>query len=188
MTSLPVELVPEYFRGLPTHALVVHATVVLLPLAALSLVLGAFSSSLRARLGVVLPLLGIVSVALVLVSTNTGGSFKDSLEAKGQKSSAILNRHAQLADQLLPWTIGVAVVAIAVYALQVIGRRAAAPRSVGAATTAPARVSADAAALAARSPLSVVLAVLSVIAAVGLLVTVVAVGHLGAESVWQQGS
>lgn len=187
MTFLPVELVPEYFRGLPTHALVIHATVVALPLTALALLLAAFSSSLRARLGVILPLLAIVSLVLVPISTSSGGQFKNTLEARGVKN-ATLNRHAELADQILPWTIGVTVLAIAIYALQRTGRRLAAPRSVGAATKAPARPSTDAGALAARSPLSVVLAVLSVIAAVGLLVTVVAVGHLGAESVWQQGS
>ena len=186
MTSLPVELVPEYIRGLPTHALVIHATVVILPLTALALLLAAFSSSLRSRLGIVLPLLAVVSLVLVPVSTSSGGQFKDTLESQGEKS-AILNRHAELADQILPWTIGVTVLAIVIYALQVIGRRSAAPRSVGAATTAPARTSADAGALAARSPLSIALAVLSVVAAVGLLVTVIAVGHLGAESVWQQG-
>lgn len=187
MTSLPVELVPEYIRGLPTHALVIHATVVMLPLTALALLLAAFSSSLRARLGVVLPLLAVVSLVLVPISTSSGGQFKNTLDGKGEQN-AILNRHAELADQILPWTIGVTVLAIAIYAIQVIGRRATAPRSVGAATTAAARTSADAGALAARSPLSIALAALSVIAAVGLLVTVIAVGHLGAESVWQQGS
>jgi len=187
VTSLPVELVPEYIRGLPTHALVVHATVVMLPLTALALLVAAFSSSLRARLGVVLPLLAVVSVVLVPISTSSGGQLQNTLEGQGLKS-ATLNRHAELAGQILPWTIGVTVLAIAIYALQMIGRHAMAPRSVGAATTAPARTSADAGALAARSPLSIALAVLSVIAAVGLLVTVIAVGHLGAEAVWQKGS
>lgn len=65
-------LVPGTFEGLPTHALIVHFTVVALPLTTLALLLCAFSGTIRARVGIVLPLAGIASLILVPLSTSTG--------------------------------------------------------------------------------------------------------------------
>lgn len=185
MTPVPAGLVPEMFRGLPFHPLVIHATVVLLPLTALALVLAAFSASVRARLGVVLPLLGVVCVVLVPITTSSGSQYKDTLTSNNLQNPT-LERHADLADQVLPWTIGLTVMTIVVYAVLLLGRRVGAPRSVGAATTAD-RPASSGPALAGRSPLSIAVAVLSVAVAVGLVATVAAVGELGARSVYGGG-
>jgi hypothetical protein len=58
---------PETVFGLPTHAIVVHATVVFLPLASLAVLLHAFwpEAGGRRRLGIVTPVLA--GIALVLV-------------------------------------------------------------------------------------------------------------------------
>ena len=184
--GVPVELVPEYFRGLPFHPLVIHAVVVLLPLTAIALVLAAFSASLRARLGIFLPLLGILSLVLVPIATSSGEQYKATLNSNGLQN-ATLERHSELADQVLPWTIGLAVLCIAVYVVLLVGRRLAAPRSAGAAAAPGASSGAGRSrtvALSGRSPVSVVLAVLSVAVAVGLVATVAAVGELGARSVY----
>jgi len=180
-------MVPEYVKGLPFHALIVHATVVLLPLTALALVLAAFSSSIRVRMGIVLPLAGVVSLVLVPITINSGQQYRATLEGRGLRNPT-LNRHADLAGQVLPWTIGLALMTIVVYSLVVIGRRLA-PREAGAATTTvtqPGRT--RGAALAGRSAVSITVAVLSVAVAVGLVATVVAVGHLGATTVYGTGT
>jgi len=180
-------MVPEYVKGLPFHALIVHATVVLLPVTALALVLAAFSSSIRVRMGIVLPLAGVVSLVLVPITINSGQQYRATLEGRGLRNPT-LNRHADLAGQVLPWTIGLALMTIVVYSLVVIGRRLA-PREAGAATTTvtqPGRT--RGAALAGRSAVSITVAVLSVAVAVGLVATVVAVGHLGATTVYGTGT
>jgi len=184
-------MVPEYVKGLPFHALIVHATVVLLPLTALALVLAAFSSSIRVRMGIVLPLAGVVSLVLVPITINSGQQYRATLEGRGLRNPT-LNRHADLAGQVLPWTIGLALMTIVVYSLVVIGRRLA-PREAGAATTTvtqPGRTPGRTrgAALAGRSAVSITVAVLSVAVAVGLVATVVAVGHLGATTVYGTGT
>ena len=66
------DTVPETVFGLPTHAIVVHATVVLLPLAALVVLLHAFWLAARRRLGVVTPLLAGLALVLVPLSTESG--------------------------------------------------------------------------------------------------------------------
>lgn len=57
-------------NGLPAHVLVVHFVVVLVPLSALAVVVGAIWPSAARRMGVVLPLLALVTLASVPVATN----------------------------------------------------------------------------------------------------------------------
>src|SRR3954468_11440527 len=111
---------PETVFGLPTHAIVVHATVVLLPLASLVVVLHAFWPEARRRLGIVTPLLAAVALVLVPLSTQSGETLEHSVGR-----SALVERHAELADGMLPWAIGLFVVAVALWLLD--RRRTSAP-------------------------------------------------------------
>jgi hypothetical protein len=84
--------------GLPAHPLIVHAVVVLVPLAALSALVVAVWPAARARY---LPLAaGIATLALISVplATSTG----DQLE-KHVRPSAFVERHTAMADGLLPF-------------------------------------------------------------------------------------
>ncbi len=178
-------MVPEYLNGLPFHALVIHATVVILPLTALALVLAAFSASVRARMGVLLPLAGVISLVLVPVTISSGRQYKATLESNGLENPT-LDRHADLAPQVLPWAIGLAVMTLLVYGLVLIGRRLA-PQAEDASEPTTKGVP-PGAALSGRSPISIAIAVLSVAVAVGLVVTVVSVGDLGATAVYGDGA
>ncbi|MDH2413372.1 DUF2231 domain-containing protein [Nocardioides sp. CER19] len=102
-------------NGLPAHALLVHAVVVLLPLAALAVVLHAVWPAAARRLSVVTPLLCLAVVVLVPITTNAGEHLEESLGG----SNPLIDRHAELADQILPWTIALAVVGLGQW---VIGR------------------------------------------------------------------
>ena len=53
---------PETLFGLPAHPLIVHATVVLVPLGALLVLLHAVWPAARRRLGVVTPLVALVGL------------------------------------------------------------------------------------------------------------------------------
>ena len=84
--------------GLPAHPLVVHAVVVLVPLAALSALVVAVWPAARARYA---PLaLGIATLALISVplATHTG----EQLEPHVQPS-ALVEHHTEMADGLLPF-------------------------------------------------------------------------------------
>ena len=100
-------------NGLPAHPLLVHAVVVLLPLAALAVVLHTVWPAARHRLGVVTPLLCLAVVVLVPITTDAGERLEESLGG----GNPLVERHAELADQLLPWTIALLVVGAAQWVL-----------------------------------------------------------------------
>ncbi len=103
---------PETVLGLPLHPLVVHATVVLVPLTALLVILTAFSPRIRAWAGL-LPLVGAaLSVALAPISTSTGESLQHTVG-----ESRLIEEHAELGDMLVWWAVGMLVFAAAQYFL-----------------------------------------------------------------------
>jgi len=145
--------------GLPAHPLLVHAAVVLLPLAALCTILHAVWPAARARLGIVPTLLAVVSTALVPVTVAAGHALANQLGGVGD--NPLLLKHEHLAGQILPWSIALTVVAFGNW----VWRRCAGS-------------------LSARW-LTVVVPVVTVIVAVGLVVAVVRAGDAGARATWQ---
>ena len=142
--------------GLPVHPLIVHATVVIVPTAALAVALYAVWPRFRAwaRFG---PLaLAAAAVVLTPLSTSSG----ESLEHRVGGSAAI-EQHSHLADLLIWWVAPLAVLAAVLW----WWHRAERPARPG------------------RS-LALVAAVLPVVVAVGTLVQVVLIGHTGAEAAW----
>jgi hypothetical protein len=168
--------IPFLIQGAPAHALIVHATVVLLPLTSLALLLCAFSARLRRRVGVLLPVAGIGCLILVPITTYTGGQLEHHVYLTPQVLA-----HVRAADGLLPWAIGLAVMSLIVYVGQLVTDRRR-PRSVGAAATG-ARAGAGRG-WPARSARSIGAAVLATTVVAGTLVEVVHIGHLGAQAVW----
>jgi hypothetical protein len=148
----------DTFRGLPLHPLVVHAVVVLLPLTCLCVVLHALWPAASRRLGVVTPLLAIGCLILVPIATQSG---EDLAARFGPTLPPLVARHEHLADRLLPWTIGLVVAALVVWAV----RRWSHGRALFAGA-----------------------AVLALVAAVGTAYTVAQVGEAGARAVWSSGS
>jgi hypothetical protein len=150
-------------NGLPVHVLVVHAVVVFVPLAALSVLVAAAWPAARRRLGL-LPA-GIAAVALTLVPVTTAAG--EWLKAR-LPPAPLIEEHAALGDDLLPWSIGVFVLAALLWLYDRFRRRMAERVPAGVVRAIP-----------------WVLLVLSVAAAVGSVVTVVLIGESGARAVWQ---
>ena len=143
--------------GLPAHPLIVHAVVVLLPLAAIGCVLLAIVPRWRRPYGPLVLAAAVVAVISVVLAKGSG----EELEHQEPKSE-LIERHAELADGLLPWTIVLAVAAVGVaVAPRVEARRGDASRAVGAA-----------------------LVVVALVAAGGATYTVAKVGHSGAKAAW----
>lgn len=145
--------------GLPIHPLIVHATVVIVPTAALAVLVATVWPRFRgwASWGP----LAAAATALVLIplTTSSGESLEHSLP-----HSALIEKHAHLGEGLLPWAIVLLVGAIGVFWIH----RSATHPNV--------------------RPLPRALAVLAMVAAVvgaiGSLVEVVLIGHSGAAAAW----
>ncbi|UDY23830.1 DUF2231 domain-containing protein [Nocardioides sp. Kera G14] len=91
--------------GLPVHPLVVHAVVVLLPLAVLGTVAVVLKPSWRLRYGWLLVACTAVATALVPVATSSGEAFEKHVGDPG--------RHAELGDQLIWFAVPLLVLVVA---------------------------------------------------------------------------
>jgi predicted membrane protein DUF2231 len=148
--------------GLPLHPLLVHATVVIVPAAAMSVLLAALWPRFRRWAGM-LPL-GLAVVGLILdpLSTASGESLEHQVG-----ESALIEKHSELADGLLPWMIVLVVTAAAQYWWNWRqNRRELRERASS------------------RAWVPVVISVLAVVAALGSSVQVVLIGHSGAKAAW----
>lgn len=149
----------DTFFGLPLHPFIVHATEVIVPTAALVVLLAAAWPRFR-RWAKFLPLgLALVALVLVPISTQSG----EALEARVTES-ALLETHAELAEGLLPWVIGLVVVAAVLLWWNWKGRS---PRNP-------------------RKWVAVVLIVAAGLASTGTVVQAVRIGHSGATAVWSE--
>jgi hypothetical protein len=139
--------------GLPLHPLVVHATVVIVPTAALAVILSVAWRRFRDWAGWLPLALSAAAVALVPLSTSTGENLEHTLP-----ETKLIEQHAHLADQLLPFTIGLLVFAAAHWWL--LRYR---PTLKG---------------------VTSVVAGLAVLSALGTGVQVARIGHSGAKAAW----
>ncbi len=103
------------FNGIPIHALVVHAAVVLTPLAAL---LGVAFVRPAWRMPLRWPLVAVtaLSVVTVFVARESGEVLKDALgdQIKGNVTGEAVDRHQELADRLWIWLLVLLAVAVVV--------------------------------------------------------------------------
>jgi hypothetical protein len=97
-------------NGLPAHILLVHAIVVLLPLAALLLVLTAVWPAARRRLAGPNALLSLLVVVLVPVTTSAGEWLEHRVPP-----SRLLHDHTELGDTAIYYAIPIAVLALVVW-------------------------------------------------------------------------
>ncbi len=163
---------PDTIHGLPVHPLIVHATVVTVPAAALAVLLAALWPWFRQWAGVVPVALSAVALILDPLTTASG----DNLE-RMVGPDPLIEKHSHLADGLLPWLIGLFVVALAVTWVWWRERSARTNRAA-------ADSLADSAAGRPRLPVMAVIGVLAVLAAVGTAQQVVRIGDSGAKAAW----
>jgi hypothetical protein len=112
---------PETVFGLPVHPLVVHATVVTIPLAALLLIATVLLPRLRAWAGPLPLLLALGALVLAPLSTTSG----ENLERAIGTSKAI-DEHAALGEMVVWWCLGLVVVAAVSWLLGRLGTPATA--------------------------------------------------------------
>lgn len=164
------------FNGLPAHVLFVHFVVVLVPLTALLAIACAVRPSWARRLGLALPVLGLVTLGMVPVTTHAG----EWLE-KRVGDTPLLQKHTELGDGLLPWATGLFLVTALVWWL---GRRTPADPAA-----APASGTSGGGSLtwASSTWFRVIAAVVTAVIAVGAVVDVYRIGDSGAKAAWTGG-
>ncbi|HEX5616603.1 MAG TPA: DUF2231 domain-containing protein [Acidimicrobiia bacterium] len=148
----------ETLFGLPAHPLVVHAAVVLLPLAALGTLAVALVPKLRATFAVVVVVLALGATVAVGLAQGSGEALEDAVD-----ETELIDEHTEHAEQVLPWAIGLSAVALGVAGWTVLQRRG---------TNLNERA------------VTAVLIVLALVTATGATWTVVDVGHSGAKATW----
>jgi hypothetical protein len=148
--------------GLPTHALIVHFTVVLVSVVAIAALVVALWPAARRLAAPWVLLVATVALAAVPLTTESGEQLEGMVPGND-----LVAEHAELGETLLPffgvlWLGLAAVVAVAWYSRR--QAEAGPPRWAG--------------------PVTLVAAALVVVTAVGSGVQVVRIGHSGAKAVW----
>jgi uncharacterized membrane protein len=147
----------DLINGLPIHPLVVHAVVVLLPLACLGTIAIVVMPAWREKYGALVVLAAAASTLLIPVATSSGEALEHRVGVPGN--------HAQLGDQLIWFAVPLLITSLT---LVVLARRArGARKAVGPGST-PMRVA----------------SVLALVAALATTVQVYRVGDSGARAAW----
>ncbi|BBZ44204.1 DUF2231 domain-containing protein [Mycobacterium parmense] len=115
----------DVINGLPAHALLLHAVVVLVPLTALLEILcGLWPAARRGQLLWLTLVLAAVTMVLTPITINAGQWLYD-LRAK---PSPILNEHAARGSLMVYFAAALLVVAVALAGLRLVERRSDKPR------------------------------------------------------------
>lgn len=110
----------EELFGLPAHPLVVHAAVVLLPLAAVATLVSAAVSRLRPYYAPVALAVAVAATIAVGLAQTSGEELEDQVD-----ETELVEDHTEQGESVLPWAVAVTVVAAAVTAVPMLGRRLA---------------------------------------------------------------
>jgi hypothetical protein len=149
----------ETLFGLPAHPLVVHAAVVLLPLAAVATIVVALVPRARRHYAPVAFGLALAATVAVGLAQGSGEELEDRVD-----ETALVEAHTEKGEQVLPWAVLTLLVSGAVVAAGPLQRRfgdKVKPAVVTGVLTAGALV-----------------------AGIGATVTVIDVGHSGAKATW----
>ncbi|AFM18660.1 hypothetical protein Mycch_3935 [Mycolicibacterium chubuense NBB4] len=144
--------------GLPAHALLVHAIVVLVPMITLVGILCALWPAARQRFVWGLVALAVVNLVLTPLTVSAG----EWLYNRQDSHSTILQTHAERGETMIYFSIALLVMAIAVAVLHVRAGRSGGSHRLA----------------------TVLVAVLVVVIGVASTVQVVRIGHTGTEAKW----
>jgi uncharacterized membrane protein len=149
----------DTFMSLPTHVLVSHFVVVLIPLTAIATIAIALRKPWRDKYAAPLAIGNVVMLALTFVTMRAGEDLKDRYRALGDAQTPKFD-HEKLGQTLVWIMVALAVVSLAIWALEPMRAKA------------PAAVMGLAGIVALLATSSIVFAVLA--------------GHTGAESRWKE--
>ena len=146
--------------GLPTHVLLVHIALSIVPLAAFLSVLSAVWPAARKRLGIVTPIAAIGALAVVVVT-----GFAGQWLLAHVRTTPLIEVHAALGPTLEPWSIALAGLCVGQWVwINYLRRRI------------PTRF---------WLAISVAIAIAVIVVATASVVKVVQIGEAGSRAIWQ---
>ncbi|WP_341925997.1 DUF2231 domain-containing protein [Nocardioides psychrotolerans] len=152
----------DLINGIPVHPLVVHAVVVLLPLAMLGTIAIAVRPRWRVTYGPLVVGSALVATILCPVATSSGEALEERVGDPGE--------HAELGESLVWFGLALVIFSAALVYLQRQQDKA---------------VAADAGAATSKNTVLTVVAVLAVVAGLATTVQVYRVGDSGAQAAWE---
>jgi hypothetical protein len=158
---------PSTFFGLPLHPLVVHATVVLVPLAVGAVITAVLVPRFRGWAGPLPAVLSLVALVLTPLSTASGENLEHSVA-----ETSLIEQHAELGDQLIPFTVALFLFSAGFWWLS----RSPTGEAPGARPRSGSR------------GLTTLVGTLALLAALGTGFQVARIGHSGAEAAWSDAS
>lgn len=162
----------DTIMGLPLHPLVVHAVVVLVPLAAVGLIAIAVRPAWRPTYGPLVVLCALAATAAMPVATQSG-------EALARRVGEP-QEHAELGDQMIWYGIALVLVSAALYWLD---RSSAQSRRIGRPAVGPGSMRSERVRGRGAAP-AIALMILALVVAAASLLQVYRVGDSGARAVW----
>lgn len=147
------------FQGLPVHVLLVHAVVVLVPVAATAVVASAWVPAVRRRLGIATLGLAVLSLVLTPLTAEAGQWLQ-----QRRPATRLVADHVALGERLWLWVVGLVVAAVLVHVLGTWADNRSDPPGPGTRAT---------------------VAVLATVLAVAAAVQTVRTGESGSRSVWE---
>ena len=154
----------DRLAGLPAHALLVHAAVVLVPLAAIALAGLCWKSEWRKHYSLPVAGLAVLGAIFAFLAKSSGEPLEERIEdaARASGTRARFGDHPEQGDTAFIFALVLAIAAVAVWAVDRYGVRWGLPK---------------------RSPFAVY--AIALIPAALALVTIIIAGHSGAELVWK---
>jgi uncharacterized membrane protein len=154
----------ETLFGLPAHPLIVHAAVVLVPLAAIGTIVIAVSAKARLHIGWIVVALTASAFVFALLGQGSGESLQEKTD-----ESELTEEHAELGDTM-PWFA--LPIFITASGVMVLDRR---------------RASTDAESQSSwMGPAVIAMSAAAILASVVGTVRIAQVGHSGARATWQE--
>jgi Predicted membrane protein (DUF2231) len=173
---------PADLFGLPTHILLLHIVIVLLPIVAVATVVVAVSGRFRHRWGIATVIVTFGVSLFVPLTTQAGESLAERLP-----DTPSIARHADIGNQLVIWTAVFGFSLFAVVAIDLVRRASAAPHELTSTEAwATGRLPQPWRAAPPRWATTTfrIAQILALVTAVGMTVMVILAGHTGARAVW----
>jgi uncharacterized membrane protein len=173
---------PANLFGLPTHILLLHVVIVLLPISAIATVFVVLSGRFRHRWGVSVVLFTFVTTLFVPLTTQSGESLADRLP-----EVPAIEHHAEIGQQLLVWAAVFGLCLVAVVALDLVRRVSLSADEL---TTSESWLRNHLPSTWYRSspgwadPALRIFQVLALLTAIAVVYMVIRAGHSGAQAVW----
>ncbi|MDQ4032292.1 MAG: hypothetical protein M3332_08510 [Actinomycetota bacterium] len=113
----------DTFFGLPTHAIIVHAVVIFVPLTAVAAIALTAVPRWRTRFGVLAGLAALTSIGSVFVAQESGEILEDRVLSTENAPFELVLEHSALGDDLLPWVLLLSIALLVLIGLAFWGTR-----------------------------------------------------------------